>query len=114
MSFEDMMKQLRQDYIENLPAKIEEIQTRLDATHIEQLREDFHKLKGTGKTYGFPEISQLAEVVEDICITRPDRAVEAAAEATKVLTSIYRQRQAQQCPDLLKDETFHKIRQFAA
>ena len=36
-----------------------------------EIRETFHKLKGTGATYGVPEISQLGQVVESLCVKYP-------------------------------------------
>ena len=113
-SFQEMMKQLTEDYIAGLPSKISEIETRLSAAHVTELREDFHKLKRTGKTYGLPEVSQLAELVEKICIVQPERAVEAASQGVELLRKIHIQRAAQQSLNLTSEESFRKIQQIAA
>lgn len=114
MSFEEMMQQLKSDYLSSLPEKITEIQTRVQEGKVRELREDFHKLKGTGKTYGLPEISQLAEAVEKICCKQPDKAVEASQIAVQLLKGIYEERQSSQIFNLLENENFHKICRIAA
>lgn len=114
MSFEDMMKQLKEEYISSLPEKIFEIEARVNAGSVTELREDFHKLKGTGKTYGLPEISQLAEVVEKICTHQPDKAVEVSKTAVDLLKRIHHHRQSSEVYKLLENENFHKICQLAA
>ena len=67
MSFEDMMKELQKEYIANLPNKITAIQSHFDNMNVSALEDEFHKIKGTGKTYGVPELSVLAKVLEDAC-----------------------------------------------
>ncbi len=67
MSFEDMMKELQKEYIENLSGKITAINNHYENMDIEALEDAFHKIKGTGKTYGIPELSTLAQVLEKAC-----------------------------------------------
>lgn len=114
MNFNDLMKELGQEYIANLPEKISEIELNCKTGDVSHLREDFHKLKGTGKTYGFPEISQLAETVERICLQQPEHAVEAAAEAVKILKSIHHSRLQERALDLLTIQDYLKIQRLAS
>ena len=79
MSFEDLLKNLQVDYVAAIPNKIAQIRAQVRNADVPALRESFHKFKGTGRTYGLPEVSELAEVVERICIDTPDRAVLAPA-----------------------------------
>lgn len=62
-----IMLELRHEYVERLPDKIE----RLRSLHLEnnktELETEFHKMKGTGKTYGLPEVSALGQVFEFMC-----------------------------------------------
>lgn len=88
MSFEDMLKNLRRDYLESMPDKISNIRKQIDGGATDGLRDAFHKLKGTGKTYGIPEISELAATVESICVSTPDRAGVAARQAVLILQDI--------------------------
>lgn len=114
MSFEDLMNQLRKEYVLELPAKIDHIQTNLNAKDHLVVREDFHKLKGTGKTYGIPEISELAEVVERICIQKPDVIPQAVPEALTLLKDIHRRRTAAEAFDIGIDERFSMLKRMAS
>lgn len=114
MSFEELMDQLRKEYVLELPTKIDHIQTNLTARDHMVVREDFHKLKGTGKTYGIPEISELAEVVERICIHKPDVIPQAVPEALMLLRDIHRRRTAAEVFDITIDERFSMLKRMAS
>lgn len=88
MSFEEMLKNLQREYLNSMPEKISVIRMHIDAGTAANLQEAFHKLKGTGKTYGIPEISELAATVEDICQETPDQASKAARQAVAILVDI--------------------------
>ncbi len=88
MSFEEMLKNLRRDYLESMPEKISNIKKQINDGTPATLRDSFHKLKGTGKTYGIPEISELAAKVENICVETPDQAGKAARQAVAILADI--------------------------
>lgn len=113
MSFAAMMEQLKQEYIQSLPEKIQVIQENIQKKCSDSLKEDFHKLKGTGKTYGLPEISTLAASVEAICIHSPDQSVNAATQALPILQDIHRLRLADQSHDIGSDERYLEIRRAA-
>ena len=87
-SFEQMMAELLAEYLASVPQKVNDINQHLNANDAKALREDFHKLKGTGKTYGVAEISEMAEVVEKLCLNKPDVAVQAATLGVKLLQLI--------------------------
>lgn len=114
MSFAAMMEQLKQEYIESLPEKIQTIEGHIKTQCTDSLKEDFHKLKGTGKTYGLPEISTLAASIESICIHSPEKSVEAAVQALPILQDIHQSRVADQSHDIGSDERFIQIRRAAA
>ncbi len=78
MTFDQMMAELRQEYIQSLPEKIQNLERCWAARDLPALQDSFHKLKGTGKTYGLPEVSLVAEVMERICKTQP-QALDTAA-----------------------------------
>lgn len=114
MSFQEMMEQLKKEYIQALPNRVDEIRRKLTAIDTSSLREDFHKLKGTGKTYGVPEITLLAEVVERICAGKPKEVVGAVVpEALDLLSLIHDHRTSQRSFDIELDERFHKIKDLA-
>ena len=68
---DDEMKRILQDlqkmYLENLPAKISLIREAQKTRDLVVLKTEFHKLKGAGKTYGFPEISEIGLIAERLC-----------------------------------------------
>jgi HPt (histidine-containing phosphotransfer) domain-containing protein len=89
MSFEEMLKSLQREYLASLPGKIALIEGLIQAKDQNNVRESFHKLKGTGKTYGLPEVSEVGAIVEAICIERPVNSLAAGALALAVLRDIH-------------------------
>ena len=65
-NLKDVLADLKADYLKTLPAKIEKIKTLTFHQSWEQLADEYHKLKGTGKTYGFPEITLVCEKLEKL------------------------------------------------
>lgn len=75
--FQERMEQLRRDYASQLPDRAEEISTAAEPLNapdtngahlasITLLREYSHKLAGSGATFGFPNISNSARVLEQV------------------------------------------------
>lgn len=112
MSLEEMLASLRQEYLDSLPDKIAQLLIQVENASAAELAGSFHKLKGTGRTYGLPEVSQLAEVVENICNQSPGSAPEAVRIALAILKDIHRLRADANSLDLAKDLRFQKIRQL--
>lgn len=78
-----------------------------------ELKDAFHKLKGTGKTYGLPEISELAAVVEEACLLDPGAGRRQAERALPLLRDIARTRHAGQAFVLTTDERWVALRSAA-
>lgn len=110
MSMEDLLKSLRADYIAELPAKIATIQALVREERLEEVREAFHKLKGTGKTYGLPEVSLLAELVEDTCRDNPAAGLAFADVAVLILPDIVHARRADRAYALEDDTRFGSLK----
>jgi len=89
MSFEEMLKSLQREYLASLPAKITLIEGLIQAKDQTNVRESFHKLKGTGKTYGFPEVSEVGAIVEAICLEHPVNSFAGATLGLAVLRDIF-------------------------
>lgn len=65
MSFEDLMKKMRQDYLTNLHSQLEDLQKMTPPEeHLQSLESFFHKLKGSGASYGLPQISDYGAKYE--------------------------------------------------
>lgn len=64
--WESFMASLRQEYLESLDEKIAVVERYegLDFS-LEEISNFFHKLKGSGATYGFNAISEMGETLED-------------------------------------------------
>ena len=89
VNFDELLKSLHRDYLSSLPKKISTIREQIASGNSSDLRESFHKLKGTGRTYGMPEVSELAACIEEICIDFPDRAVVACGHGVELLQDIF-------------------------
>jgi hypothetical protein len=109
MDFDQMMAELRTEYVASIPKKIADIELHLKENTTEKLRDDFHKLKGTGKTYGIPEVSELGFVVEKICMIKPELINVVIPMSTLVLLAIYKERLENKIYDVNKDVNFQKI-----
>lgn len=107
--FERMMQELQTEYISELPDRIEEIRQHGQDQDFNLLQDDFHKLKGTGKTYGIPEISQLCQIMEQLCIHNTKLALKLLPAATEVLQDIQKSRTDNHPFSLSQDSRYQKI-----
>lgn len=60
-----MMAELQQEYLAELPNIISNLKTAHQQTNGEEVHRIFHQLKGSGKTYGFDEITELCKIMEE-------------------------------------------------
>jgi HPt (histidine-containing phosphotransfer) domain-containing protein len=109
-----LLKELKQDYLAALPMKIAKIESLHQNQQLKALRDEFHKLKGTGKTYGVPEISLLGEAVEKLCDFHQDELTWVIPSALNLLHKIYQVQQSQSDSRVDEDDEFIKIRQRVA
>lgn len=112
VSFEELLKTLRAEYLASLPQKVDLIKKQIATGSKLEIRDSFHKLKGTGRTYGLPEVSELAEVTEAICMEKADQSETAAEQAVAILQEIYTARQQGQAFALEQDPRFQLIRKL--
>ena len=112
MTFDELLKTLQRDYLTSIPQKIDVIRQQMTDKSVNDLRESFHKLKGTGRTYGIPEVSELAACVEEICIDFPDAAVTATGFALQLLTDIHSSRAKDKVFALDGDPRFKEIQKL--
>ncbi len=71
MSIQDVLAGLQKTYLASMPDKITLIETLFKSNDLERLETEYHKLKGTGRTYGLPEFTQLGATLERICEVKP-------------------------------------------
>ena len=89
MSIEEVLEGLRKDYINAFPFKLEELSKRIhnkDKTAVITL---FHQIMGSGKTYGFVDISTCAEQAEKELSRATNDWVKSAAYHLKCLEKAY-------------------------
>ncbi len=63
---EELLDGLKQEYVKSIPDRIRQIQAGLSGHDWACVCKEFHKLKGTGKTYGFERFSELGQLCEEI------------------------------------------------
>lgn len=112
MSLEKIMKELKQEYLQDLPQRILSLQQSFSTQDYIFIREEFHKLKGTGKTYGIPEISILAEAIEHICVNAPKNIPAAFPPALKLLQNIHQSRSQNLALNLELTQEFQDIQKY--
>lgn len=90
MSLEDILQNLRNEYLAAMPERLLLIEQQCINGDQIGLRDSFHKLKGTGKTYGIPEISIAAEITELLCTERGslDLCQRAAKHSIAIIKSV--------------------------
>lgn len=59
-----MLSQLRHSYTESLPAKLEAAKQAAETLDFAELARLGHQLKGSGRSYGFAEVSELGVRIE--------------------------------------------------
>lgn len=60
-----MMAELQQEYLQELPGIISKLKEASQNNEGEKVHTIFHQLKGSGKTYGFDEITDLCQIMEE-------------------------------------------------
>lgn len=113
MSIHDVLAELRKTYLEALPARADGIEKLLYDGKYNEVETEFHKLKGTGKTYGLPEVSQVGEVAERLVEHGSTSADESVPAAIKVLRKIATSRAEGLPLDLEKDADFLYLAELA-
>ena len=83
-----VLSELKAEYLEKLPSKIEKIRLLTEKGSWTEIEDEYHKLKGTGRTYGFPEISILCEKMEILAQHPKTQNQNAFRDAVTVLERI--------------------------
>lgn len=74
---DDAFLVLQRDYLREAPARLAELRKDLaafrsgEADALESLRQRFHRLAGSGGSYGFPKVTDIARAMEHRIITPP-------------------------------------------
>lgn len=107
---QELLRELQKAYLASIPEKIAAIQTLFEANHLKLLKTDFHKLKGTGRTYGLPEVTQIGEAMEQIVASADQAAInEAVPLSIELLGNIAQLRALGEIPQIEKSPAFMRI-----
>lgn len=112
MSMQQLLKNLRAQYISELHFKIHEMEELLAKNSSAVVFYDlFHKLKGSGLTYGCAEISDVSAIVESCCQAQHSNWPEAVDMGLEILKRVYiaRLQQIDQCYELGADPQYRKL-----
>ncbi len=101
--FSQMLLELKEDYLKALPKKIAKINQLIGEEKWNELHDEFHKLKGTGKTYGFPQISQVCQILENLSALRPIEDKSLFIQSSALLARMQQSYEQDQAFDLEKD-----------
>jgi HPt (histidine-containing phosphotransfer) domain-containing protein len=100
---------LRKKYINSIPEKIINLQKAITIKDELVLEQESHKIKGSGKTYGFQEISELAYLVNKNCRDKNPNAIVIAEKVCVLLQKIYDGIQSGNAFDLQNDPLYKEI-----
>lgn len=64
MSIEELMKKMKVKYVADLAVKIEELKALVEKKDFLEIESVLHKLKGSGASYGLPEVSEFGAKYE--------------------------------------------------
>lgn len=112
MNFDNLLTQLRFEYVSSLPEKIQIIRHFYNSGDALGVKEVFHKLKGTGATYGVPEISVIGETLEQYCKSRPQEMKAAIPDALDLLGMVHTARIKNEEFNVTADPRFQRIHQL--
>lgn len=85
-----VLSDLKAEYLTALPEKIKRIRSLTENESWDQIYDEYHKLKGTGKTYGFPEISTVCEKLEILAQKKETQKKALFLEAAGLLEDIHK------------------------
>lgn len=110
MSLDELLKQLKNEYVESLPERLDGIEklSQTEPLPWKELETEFHKLKGTGKTYGFPEVSELSALLEISCSQK--EKPEAIGYYVKIMRKLVEDEKTQKCVDLTDNQDYEKLK----
>lgn len=109
-----MLAELKEEYISELSHKMDLLKQLKANNSFSELRDNYHKLKGSGKLYGLPEVSELAEIMEYLYSKERPGLTELQILALEVLEKIQIAHQNHEDYPLEQDSAFLKLKSLAS
>lgn len=112
-SLQQVLAGLQKTYIASLPEKVTNIDSLWRSRDLEKLKTDYHKLKGTGRTYGLPEVSLLGDAMERLTdLSDLDTLAQAVPLSLALLEAIRDSRSQGRPLDIENEPDFKRILKF--
>ena len=108
----DLFIELKQEYLESFDEKIESIMTFWFRRDLKNLKNEFHKIRGTGTTYGVHEATKIAEILEDLCDNNSPKLGLSIMIFVEMLKHIRFQHEHKNTLDLDSQKTFNALERF--
>lgn len=89
MDISDIVNQLKKEFLDSFPEKINLIQALWSKKDFKSLEMEFHKFKGIGSTYSFPEITEMGQIVEFMLKNKNPSIEKAIAISIEILKLIH-------------------------
>jgi HPt (histidine-containing phosphotransfer) domain-containing protein len=109
MSLQDVLAGLQKNYLASMPEKIARIESLFSAKSFDELESEYHKLKGTGRTYGIPEITDLGAAMEQMCGSHLKSLSEMVPVSVQLIKNITEARIKGNAYDLAANEDFKRL-----
>lgn len=98
-----VLEELKTEYLAKFPHKILKLKELTELRRWRDLEEEYHKLKGSGKTYGYPEVSVVCEKVESLLMRNFIQKPEVYEQSVLLLEKIHQSYLNKESYDLQKD-----------
>ena len=91
---DEALASLKRDYLRDAPERLAELRKDLAAFRageqdaLDSLRQRFHRLAGSGGSYGFPRVTEVARAMEERILTGPRPTVEDADQVEQAIHDI--------------------------
>jgi chemotaxis protein histidine kinase CheA len=108
----ELFIELKQEYLDSFDEKIESIMTFWHRRDRKNLQNEFHKIKGTGTTYGVHEATHIAEILEDLCARNSSQLGVSIMMAIEAFRHIRHQHRNGETLDLDKQRFFRVLQHF--
>ncbi len=107
------MQELQTEYLESFTEKFQLWRKLFTEEQWDSLEMEFHKMKGTGSTYGVPEVSLLCQHLERICQSQKAISHEFLDTIIRMLGDIKLKYLANGDYNLAEDPDFEKIQNLS-
>lgn len=107
-----MMAELREEYLASFDEKFNLMRGFLEGLDWYSLELELHKLKGTGSTYGVPEVTELCQVMETYCRAKGSVPEGALNKTIELLQEIRKKYTANAPFELNEDPRFDELKKL--